>query len=95
VTRSPDPASILAEINHVWLKAPADAIVDLLLPHFTDDAVFVAPNLERVARGSATVAASYAQFARNERGHDTYVFRQDGDRWRICWRSMVCVPAES
>jgi uncharacterized protein (TIGR02246 family) len=24
-----------------------------------------------------------------ERGHDTYVFRLEDGRWRICWRSMM------
>jgi ketosteroid isomerase-like protein len=28
----------------------------------------------------------------DETGHDTYVFRRDAGRWRICWRSMASAP---
>jgi ketosteroid isomerase-like protein len=29
-----------------------------------------------------------------ERGHDTYVFRREAGRWRICWRSMTSGEAD-
>jgi uncharacterized protein (TIGR02246 family) len=130
---SPDPAGVLEAINQAWQHAPPEGIATLLAQHFTDDAVFVAPNLARVARGRDAVAASYADFARNanvlevhidpaqvdfdgdvaiatmpwsiryefdqrrtsERGYDTYVFRRQGDRWRVCWRSMVPLSAQT
>lgn len=61
---SPDPAGILSEINRIWQDAAPEAIADLVAPYFTEDAVVVAPNLVRVAKGCASVAASYGDFAR-------------------------------
>ncbi len=122
-----DPSGVLAEVNRIWREAEPQAIAELVAPHFTHDAVVVAPSLARVARGRAEVAASYGDFIRTatllevsidepdvdtyddvaiatmpwrmryefggrsstERGFDTYVFRREGDRWQICWRSTV------
>ena len=124
---SPDPAGILSEINRIWQDAAAEEIADLVAPYFTEDAVVVAPNLVRVAKGRASVAARYGDFVRStkilelrieepqvdfcgdiavatarwkmhyecggresaEDGHDTYVFRLEDGRWRICWRSVA------
>jgi ketosteroid isomerase-like protein len=59
-----DPARVLAEINRIWQETAPDEIAGLIAPHFTQDAVVVAPSLARVARGREAVAASYADFAR-------------------------------
>ncbi len=60
---SPDPAGILSEINRIWQDAAPEEIADLVAPYFTEDAVIVAPNLVRVAKGCASVSASYGDFA--------------------------------
>jgi ketosteroid isomerase-like protein len=62
---SPDPAGVLTEINRIWQTAAPDNVADLIAPYFTEDAVVVAPNLARVARGRGPVAASYGDFARS------------------------------
>ncbi len=122
-----DPVGVLAEVNRIWREVEPEAIAELVAPHFTEDAIVVAPSLARVARGRAAVAASYGDFIRSatvlevsiddpevdtygdvavatmpwrmryefggrsgsERGFDTYVFRREGERWQICWRSTV------
>jgi ketosteroid isomerase-like protein len=60
-----DPGGVLAEINRIWREAAADEIAELVAPHFTEDAIVVAPSLARVARGRAAVAASYGDFVRS------------------------------
>lgn len=62
---SPDPAGILSEINRIWQDAAPEAIADLVAPYFTEDAVIVAPNLVRVAKGCASVSSSYGDFVRS------------------------------
>lgn len=62
---SPDPAGILTEINRIWQEAEPGEIADLVAPYFTEDVVVVAPNLARVAKGRAAVAASYGDFVRS------------------------------
>lgn len=122
-----EPGGVLAEINRIWRDSAPETIAELIAPHFTEDAIVVAPSLARVARGREQVAASYGDFVRTasllevsidepevdtygdvavatmpwrmryefggrtgtERGFDTYVFRRDDDRWRVCWRSTV------
>jgi ketosteroid isomerase-like protein len=62
---SPDPAAVVTEVNRIWrTNAPAQ-IAPAIAPYFTDDAVFVAPDLARVAAGRDAVASSYADFIRH------------------------------
>jgi ketosteroid isomerase-like protein len=68
-----DPASVLAAINDAWLRAAPDDIESRIAEHFTSDVVFVAPNLARVAKGRAAVAASYADFVRNAKILDVHL----------------------
>jgi ketosteroid isomerase-like protein len=60
-----EPAGVLAAINDAWLNAAPNDIEARIAEYFTDDAIVVAPNLARVAKGGAAVAASYADFMRN------------------------------
>jgi ketosteroid isomerase-like protein len=68
-----DPAGVLDEINRIWQTADHDDITKLIAPHFTDDAVLVAPSLARVARGPGAAAGSYADFARTAKIVDVQI----------------------
>ena len=54
--------SIVDRINAAWLHGPPSEIVARVEPCFHRDAVMYAPGFQGVARGSATIAASYRDF---------------------------------
>jgi uncharacterized protein (TIGR02246 family) len=60
-------AGILAAINDAWRTGPPHQVAAAIRPYFSDDAVIVAPNLARVARGGDAVAASYQEFVETTR----------------------------
>ena len=62
-----EPRGVLAEINRIWRESAPETIAELVAPHFSEDAIVVAPSLARVARGRAEVAASYGDFVRSAR----------------------------
>ena len=54
--------AILSAINDAWRYGPPHEVAARIRSYFSDDAVIVAPNLVRAARGGDAVAASYQAF---------------------------------
>jgi ketosteroid isomerase-like protein len=59
------PRDVLDALNAAWLSPPDGGIAPVVRGLFTGDAVVVAPDGTRVARGGDLVAASYDDFVRS------------------------------
>jgi len=59
--------AIIAAINDAWQNGPPDEVAARIREYFSDDAIIVAPNLTRAARGGDAVAASYQDFVQTTR----------------------------
>jgi ketosteroid isomerase-like protein len=56
------PAEIVKKLNSTWLRSEPGTIAPAVRDLFTEDAVVVGPNLQRVAAGGDATARSYDDF---------------------------------
>ena len=56
------PSDVIDSLNAAWQKNAPGTIANAVRGLFTDDVVFVGPNLARVAQGADAAARSYDDF---------------------------------